>query len=180
MSSSREQQVGSIRAFAERVSQAVLFDEPSQVLYDIASGKTLPLRLSQLARVEERSGPKAGQRCLVLVYRDGREVALSSVGLCFAPDTRSSGAVRDLPGVVCFRDFRAALDRLKDGLYGQDECPPAREAVGWLTLALAILDGARAAGFDVAREEREVEHQLQELEKRSPRPVGGSPPGQRG
>jgi hypothetical protein len=35
-------------------------------------------------------------------------------------------------------------------------------------LCIAILDGARAAGFEVGREEAELEALLRELEKRAP------------
>ena len=39
-----------------------------------------------------------------------------------------------------------------------------------LLMCIAILDGARAAGFDIGSDEREIEVHLAELEKRAPPP----------
>jgi hypothetical protein len=44
-----------------------------------------------------------------------------------------------------------------------------REALSAVLLGIALLDGARGAGFDVSREERDLESLLRSLEERGAR-----------
>ncbi|HME92493.1 MAG TPA: hypothetical protein VKE49_13770 [Myxococcaceae bacterium] len=159
-----------IKSFCARHPDAVFFDEPGRTLMDVFSAKALPLELEKLATVEERTNPQTGRPYLVLQREDGTQLALAEVGIAFAPDTRNTGPVADLPDVVCLRDYRTILDRLRHELYGHPDREPSRGTLQLLLMCIAILDGARAQGLDVGREESELEHHLVELEKRAPRP----------
>ena len=170
MSDSRAQKLAAIRAYVGAHRHAVLFDEPGDALFDVFAAKSIPLESGDLERVEERKDRQTGQPYLALGYGTGRQLALSDAGVAFAPDPSNSGPVEDLPPAVCLRDFRGLLERLQHELYGHPEREPARDAVKLVMMCIAILDGARAAGFDVSREERELEGDLAELERRAPTP----------
>lgn len=167
---SRAQQLAKLRDHCTRSSHAVLFDEPGGLLLDVASGRTLLLDLPGLSSLDERRDRDTGRAYLLLVYGDGRRLALSEAGIAFPPDTRNTGALPDLPEAVCLRDYRGLLERLKHELYGHPDREPDRNTVRLLMMCIAVLDGARAAGFDVGREERELESHLRELERRAPAP----------
>lgn len=159
-----------IKSFCAGHPHAVLFDEPAKAVMDVHSAKTLPLEIEKLTAVEERTNQQTGRPYLVLQREDGRQFALAEVGIAFAPDTRNTGPVTDLPDVVCLRDYMTVLDRLKHELYGHPDREPNRGTLQLMLMCIAILDGARAQGLDVGREEGELEHHLAELEKRAPRP----------
>ncbi len=137
---------------------------------DVYSAKSLPLDVQGLTAVEERTNQETGQPYLVLQYEDGRQLALAGAGIAFAPDTRNTGSVPDLPDVVCLRDYFTLRERLKHELYDHPDREPNRETLHLLLTCIAILDGARAQGLEVGREEKELELDLAELEKRAPRP----------
>jgi hypothetical protein len=147
---------------------AVLFDEEASALFDIASGKTTRLRLAEVAAYEEKPHPETGDNYLVLLLEGGLQIALVDPGgVAFAPSTENSGAVRGLPSVVCLKDFFTLKQRVDHYLLEhQDESPP-RECLDMLMICIAILDGARAAGFEVADLENELEKSLDGLEKAS-------------
>ncbi len=165
----RSEVLSRVRAHCTRVGSAVLLDEPGGLFFDVPSGKSLPLNLAELERAEERRDKQTGRPYLLVVYGDGRQLALSDAGIAFAPDFRNSGPIGELPQAVCLADFRTLLDRVKHELYGHPDRPPGRDAVKVVMMCIAILDGARAVGFDVGREEQELEHHLAELERRSAR-----------
>ncbi len=161
-----------IRAHCAVAPASVLYDEPSDALFDVFSARSLALRSAELTEVARRADRVSGAPYLLLVYGDGCQLALTAAGVGFAPDQRHSGPV-DLPPVVCWRDFRALLERLQHVLYGHPESQPGKDAVGLVMACLAMLDGARAVGFDVGREEAELERCLAELERRAAPPVVG-------
>src|SRR5215813_8815871 len=157
---SRAGQLAAIRSFSAKLAGSVLFDEAGESLIDAFSGKAIPLDLKNLVSVEQRTKEGTTEPYLVLTYGDGRQLALADVGLAFAPDTRSTGELPDLPPVVCFRDYATLLGRLKHELYGHADREPERGTVALVMSCLAILDGARRLGFDVGREEKELETHL--------------------
>jgi hypothetical protein len=167
---SRSKQLERVRAYCARPATAVLWDEAEGVLMDVFSAKTLPLRPSHLQSVTERVNAQTKNPYLVLGYDDGRELALSEVGIAFSPEQSSTGPLPDLPSVVCFRDYASLLSRLKHELYGHPGLPASRGTVQLLMMCIAISEGARARGFDISREERELEVHLKELEKHAPQP----------
>ena len=164
----RSEQLQKLRAYCQRPGSAVFFDEPGQVLMDVFSTKSRPLKLANLEAVEERQNRQTQNPYLALRYDDGTELGLSEVGIAFAPLLVNTGPLPELPPVVCFRDYTSILERLKHELYGHREVEPTQGTVKLLMMCIAIIDGARAQGFDIGREERELEHHLKELEGRAP------------
>jgi hypothetical protein len=158
------------RALLERAVRArpgsVLWDAPSSTLLDVFSGKALPLDWARVEAVDERTDPTTGRPYLAIRLDAGIEIAVADPGLAFPPATAGTGPIEGLPAAVCFRDLAAAEGRLEHFLRDHPGEPPAREHVATFLLCLAVVDGARAAGFDVSPEERRLEGILAALEER--------------
>jgi hypothetical protein len=56
--------------------------------------------------------------------------------------------------------------RVDHFLYEHPDEPPSRESLDMIMVCIAILDGARAVGFDVGDLEEGLEKSLNEIEKR--------------
>jgi hypothetical protein len=138
-------------------------DGKSARLVEPGSGKELRVRWDEVAQAEEKTSPLRPVPYLVLLFQDGRQVALADVGFAFAPDTVHTGPLPDLPRTFCFADFRL-LSQAIDALLAQEG--REKEALGAVLAAIALLDGARAAGLEVAREERRLDALLRALEER--------------
>jgi hypothetical protein len=148
--------------------QAVLFDEESARVLDVASGKSLRFSWPELGAFEEKIHPETGERYLVFLFENGKQIALVDPGgVAFAPATENSGAVPGLPPVVCLRDFLTLKQRIDHYLYDHPDEPPPRECLDLTMICIAILDGARAVGFDVGDLEGELEKALNEVERRA-------------
>ena len=132
-------------------------------LLEPASGKELRVRWDEIEQAEEkRSGLRAAPY-LVMVWHDKRQVALADVGFAFAPSTANTGPLPDLPQTLCFRDFRHLSQGVEQLLA---EAGREKEALGGILLCIALLDGARALGLEVSREERRLDKLLKALEQR--------------
>src|SRR5262245_28554655 len=94
-----------VRAFCVKNPLSVSFDAASKSLLDVYSGKPLALDLATVVQALERTASDTGERYLLLVLADGRQVALARAGIAFPPDPVNSGPI-PLPPVVCWRDFR--------------------------------------------------------------------------
>jgi hypothetical protein len=136
-------------------------------LVEPGSGKELHLRWDELSKAEEKSTPLRPAPYLVLEFEDGRQLALADVGFAFAPSTANTGPLPDLPAVLCFRDFRHLSQGVDTFL---EEDGREREALGAILICIALLDGARAAGLEVSREERRLDSLLRKLEQRGIKP----------
>ena len=136
-------------------------------LLDRMSGKQLPVRWGELREVVEKSSALRPQPYLLVVWHDGRQVALADVGFAFAPSTRSTGPLPELPDVFCFRDLRHLMGGAQGLLEEEGRGPDALRAI---LLGIALLDGARDLQLDVSREERQLEKILAELEQRGVKP----------
>jgi len=132
-------------------------------LLEPGSGKELHVLWGELAHVEERSSPLRAAPWLVLVFEDGRQVALADVGFAFAPGIVHTGPLPDLPPTFCFADFRHLVQGIEVLL---EEEGREKEALRAILFSIALLDGARAAGLTVAREERRLDGLLRRLEER--------------
>jgi hypothetical protein len=158
-------------ALRARLERFVL-ERPGSVLYDgerlldVASGKSLPLDLSQVSAAIERRDADTGRSYLALARDDGTEVALADAGIAFPPVTAGTGPLAGLPRAVCLRDLQGAEGRLTHFLLDHPDEPVDRVHVDLFLFCLAVVDGARAAGFDVSAEERRFERILNELEAR--------------
>lgn len=155
-----------VERFAREHPASVLYDPASATLLDVAAGKTLPLEWARVALVEERVDGATRRPYLVLRLDDGRELALADAGIAFAPVTDATGPVEALPRAVCFRDLSSAEGRLAHFLTDHPGERPSREHVALFLFCLAVVDGARVAGFDVSREERRLDALLEQLEAR--------------
>lgn len=145
---------------------SVLWDGATSTLFDVASGKSLPLDWARVAAVEERADVETHRPYCALRLDSGVELAVADQGIVFPPVTAGTGPLEGLPRAVCFRDLDAAEGRLEHFLRDHPGERPERAHVSLFLLCLAIVDGARAAGFDVSPEERRLERLLAELEAR--------------
>jgi hypothetical protein len=156
-----------VRAWCDSHRQAVLYDEESATALDVASGKSTGLPWRDLSAFEEKIHPETNDRYLVLLWENGKQIALVDPGgIAFAPATENTGALRDLPPVVCLKDYFTLKTRVDHYLYEHPEEPPPKESLDLIMICIAILDGARAVGFDVGDLERELEKSLDEFERR--------------
>jgi hypothetical protein len=132
-------------------------------LLEPGTGKELRVRWGEIARLEERRSPLRPAPYLLLLLEDGRQVALADVGFAFAPSTVHTGPLPDLPPTFCFADFRHLAQGIEELLAQEGR---EKEALGAILASIALLDGARAAGLDVAREEQRLDSLLRALEAR--------------
>lgn len=132
-------------------------------LLETASGKELRVRWGEVASVEERKSPLRPAPFLLVLFEDGRQVALADVGFAFAPGTTNTGPLPDLPPTLCFADFRHLSQGIESLLEQEGR---EKEALGAVMVCIALLDGARAVGLEVAREERRLDALLRALEER--------------
>jgi hypothetical protein len=158
------------RALLERAARArpgsVLWDAASSTLLDVFSGKALSLELARVAAVEERTDAATGRPYAAVLLDSGVEIAVADQGVAFPPVTAATGPLDGLPAAVCFRDLASAEGRLEHFLRDHPGEPAAPEHVSLFLLCLAVVDGARAAGFEVSPEERRLDALLAELEAR--------------
>lgn len=155
-----------VERFAREHPASVLYDAATAALLDVASGKTLALEWPRVARVEERLDGATRRPYLAVRLEDGRELALADAGVAFAPVTAATGPLAGLPQAVCFRDLSAAEARLSHFLSDHPGEPASRDEVALFLFCLAVVDGARAIGFEVSREERRLDALLARLEAR--------------
>jgi hypothetical protein len=157
-----------VRAWMEAHRQDVLYDEQTSSLMDVAPGKTIRLPWPEIQALEEKIHPETKDSYLVLLFENGNQIALVDPGgIAFAPSTENTGALRDLPPVVCLRDFFTLKGRVDHYLYDHPDEPPPKEVLDLVMICIATLDGARAVGFDVADLEGELEKSLNEIERRT-------------
>ncbi|HET7825505.1 MAG TPA: hypothetical protein VFK90_09225 [Anaeromyxobacter sp.] len=165
-SADRAAQRALLERFARERPASVAWDAPSSTLLDVFSGKALRLDLTGVAALEERTDRDSRRPYLAVRRDDGSEIALADAGIAFAPSTASTGPIDGLPPAVCLRDLASAEARLAHFLADHPGERPDRAHLALFAFCLAVVDGARAAGFDVSREERRLERLLQELEAR--------------
>jgi hypothetical protein len=157
-----------VSAWVEKHKGAVLFDEESSTFLDVASGRKTSIPWRDLAAFEEKNHPETQDSYLVLLFEDGKQIALVDPGgVAFAPSMENTGPLRDSPAVVCLRDFYTLKPRIDHYLYEHPDEPPPKETLDLVMLCIAILDGARAIGFDIADLEGELEKSLTEIERRT-------------
>jgi hypothetical protein len=168
MSLSGAQARSRITWWTERHKDAVLYDDESSILVDVVSGKTLHLLWQNVTACEEKIHAETGVPYWVLLFDSGIQLVLVAPGgIAFAPSTVNSGPVQELPQVVCLRDFYTLKRQLDHYLHDHPDDTPPHECLDWVMMCIAILDGARAVGFDVGDLEGELEKSLNELEKKN-------------
>ncbi|MPZ77288.1 MAG: hypothetical protein GEU77_12270 [Deltaproteobacteria bacterium] len=155
-------------AWIEQHKHVALFDEESSTLLDVASGRKTSIPWRSLTAFEEKVHPETNEGYLVLLFEDGRQIALVDPGgVAFAPSVENTGLLRGLPLVTCLRDYHTLKPRIDHYLYEHANEPPPKECLDLVMVCIAILDGARAVGFDVGDLEGELEKSLGEIERRT-------------
>jgi hypothetical protein len=157
-----------IARFCAEHPGAVLYDEAAATLRDVFSGKTLRLRPVQSTAAKTASD--GGDPYLVVLFEDDRQIALAAAGIAFPPDLRNAGPLPGLPQVVCWRDFANVGAQIEHALSAHPDAPPDREVLDMLRFEIALVDGARAAGFDVGEDERRIERWVHTVEQRVGKP----------
>jgi len=152
--------------FVRERPAALLLDETAPALLDVWSGKTLPLDWARVEAVAEGQNRDTGAPYLALLRDDGRQVILADVGVAFEPVTLATGPLPGLPPLVCFRDLAATAGRIEHLLVDHPGEPVTRDHLDLFLFLLAVVDGARAVGFEVSPEERRLERILGEIEAR--------------
>ncbi len=156
-----------VSEWIDRHRHAVLYDDENSTLLDVTSGKSTLLPWRDLKAFEEKLHPETRDHYLVLLFENGCQIALVDPGgVAFEPSTVNTGSLPNLPPVVCLRDFYTLKQRVDHFLTAHKEEAPPKEALDWVMICIAILDGARAVGFDVADLEESLEKSLRELERR--------------
>jgi len=156
-----------IQSWCDSHRSAVLYDDETSTFLDVSSGKALRILWHEVKGFEEKVHPETNQGYWVLLFDNGMQIALVEPGgVAFAPSTENSGAVKDLPAVTCLRDFLTLKQRIDHYLYEHRDEPPPRECLDLILYCIAILDGARAVGFEVDDLERELDQALNDIEKR--------------
>ncbi len=162
----RAAQRGVVERFVRARPAALAIDPDAGLLLDVAAGKVLALDWTRVASVSEQRDGDTARPYLLVTLGDGGAFALADQGIAFAPSTRSSGPLPGLPAAVCLRDLAAAEARLTHFLLDHPGEQPERGHLDAFVFCLAVVDGARAVGFDVGPEERRLERILNELEAR--------------
>jgi hypothetical protein len=155
-----------LHRFCHEHRHAVMWDPASSTLLDVYSGKPLRIDGAALSQLAERATPD-GEAYAVLGFADGRQLALAPQGIAFPPDLASAGPLPGAPQVVCWRDFSSVAQQVEHVLTAHPDERPSREVLDAIRYLIAILDGARAAGFDIAVEERRVDRLVNEAERRA-------------
>ncbi len=155
-----------VERFAHGLPRSVVYDAAGSTLLDVFSGKTLLLDWARVASVDERTDAESHRPYLAVRREDGAEIALTDAGIAFPPVIAATGPLAGLPRAVCFRDLAGAERQLEHFLVDHPGDPPEPTHATLFLFCLAVVDGARAAGFDVSREERRLERVLGELEAR--------------
>ena len=157
-----------VREWADKHRHVVLYDELESTFLDVASGKRVKIAWRDLTACEEKIHPETKDAYIVLLFEGGNQLALVDPGgIAFAPSTENTGAVQNLPPVVCLRDFFTLKNRVDHYLYDHPDQPPPRECLDLVMICIATLDGARKAGFDVGDLEGELEKSLNEIGRRT-------------
>jgi hypothetical protein len=168
MSEAVNQAKEKVKEWVGRHRHVVLYDEESSTLLDVASGKSVHLPWRDVKSFEEKIHPETKDAYLVLLFEDGRQIAfVDPGGVAFEPSTMNTGTLKDLPAVVCLRDFLTLKQRIDHYLFEHRDDAPPKECLDLVMISIAILDGARAVGFDIADLEGELEKSLRELETRT-------------
>jgi len=157
-----------VRAWSKQHKHSVLYDDESGTLLDVVSGKSVRLSWREATAFEEKTHPETGEAYCVLLFENGNQIALVDPGgVAFAPSTRNTGTVGNLPQAVCLKDFYTLKGRIDHYLYDHADAPPPRECLDLMMICIATLDGARAVGFDVGDLEEELNTSLREIERRT-------------
>lgn len=129
------------------------------------SQKKISLNLKNITKHKMTPHPQGLPAYLNLVFDNGLEVVLTHAGLAFAPQFENTGFIKDAPETVCMSDYDRLLHSLRSLM---DDEQRRNEAILLFQLLISILDGARAIGFDIGREEEVLDELFTEFEQQVP------------
>jgi len=163
-----EQAKHKVALWVQNHKHAVLYDDETSILLDVDSRRRVALAWGDVKAFEEKIHPETNDTYLVLLFENGNQLALVDPGgVAFPPSVENTGPIRDLPPVVCLKDFHTLKQRIDHYLYDHPDQAPPREVLDLVMICLATLDGARAVGFDVGELEGELQKSLNEIERRT-------------
>lgn len=137
------------------------FDGDILSLIEVGTQKQISFDVKTVANYRLTPHPQGLGDYLNLVFENGHEIVLCHAGIAFSPSFASTGPLPDAPPVTCLTDYYALLHNLD--LIRTD---PTRkpEALLLFQVLISILDGAKAVGLDVGREEEALDAKLREFE----------------
>lgn len=145
--------------FAHRLDGDIL------TLTENFSQKKISLNLKNIIRHKMTPHPQGLPVYLNLIFDNGLEVVLTHAGLAFAPHFENTGFIKDAPEAICMSDYDRLLHSLRSLM---DDDQRRNEAILVFQLLISILDGARAIGFDIGREEEILDKLFTEFEQKVP------------
>src|SRR2546426_442338 len=75
-----DQAKAKVRDWVEKHRHVVLYDDEGSALLDVASGKSTQVPWRELKTFEEKVHPETKEKYLVLLFEDGRQIALVDPG----------------------------------------------------------------------------------------------------
>lgn len=138
------------------------FDGDALSLIEVGTQKQFSFDLKNVSKCRLTPHPQGLNDYLNLVFENGLEIVLCHAGIAFSPSFVSTGPLPDAPPVTCLTDYYSLLNNL-DQIRADLTRKP--EALLLFQVLISILDGAKAVGLDVGREEEELNAKLTEFEK---------------
>lgn len=129
------------------------------------SQKKISLNLKNIVRHKMTPHPQGLPTYLNLIFDNGLEVVLTHAGLAFAPQFENTGFIKDAPEAMCMSDYDQLLQSLRSLMSDEER---RNEAILLFQLLISILDGARAIGFDIGREEEVLDELFSQFEQQLP------------
>lgn len=145
--------------FAHRV------DGNALTLVERGTEKSRALSGDDVDEIHEKRNRQTGVVYPILVLEGGAQLAVTDIGFCFAPSFTATGEVQGAPDVVSFGDFEKLC---REAQAAADDPGRRRDALDLMMILISIVDGGRAVGFDVGREEERLEKILRRLEGSAP------------
>lgn len=142
-------------AFAHRV------DGDTLTLVERATEKVRVLSGDEVVEVHEKTNRLTGVAYPILLLENGLQLAVTDIGFCFAPAFAATGTLIGVPEVGSLGDFEKLH---REARFAAEDPTRRKDALDLMMLCIAIVDGARAVGLDVGREEERLERLLRQIE----------------
>jgi len=138
------------------------FDGFTLTLNELSSQKQITFDLRTITQHRLKENPQTHEKYLNLLFDNGIEVVLFLAGVGFSPNFANTGPIPDAPPVSCMEDYFRLLGDLTSIVKESDR---KNDAILLFNILISILDGAKAVGLDVGREEEELDKYLSQFEK---------------
>lgn len=132
------------------------------ILREFATGKELTLDTKKITQHRLKQHPQGQGDYLNLIIDNHTEIVLCHAGIAFSPSFVNSGPIVDAPPVVCLSDYfrlRTSLDEI------MNDTERKQESLTLFHVLISIIDGAKMIGFNMDREEEELNDKLNLFEK---------------